>query len=76
MRYFIFYQNFDSNIKCVIAIVSKNRCSLSDCKLLCLYAIRFYKIGKNRRLGEQVWPKIIKVIAAILLLAHYLRGLL
>jgi hypothetical protein len=76
MRYLIFYQSADSNIKCMIAIVSKNRCSLSDCKILALYSLQLTKIRKRRRMGETAWPYLIQLIAAILLLAHYLRDLL
>jgi hypothetical protein len=75
MRYLIFYQSADSNIKCMIAIVSKNRCSLSDCKILALYALQLTKIRKRRRIGETVWPHLVQIIAAILLLVHYLRDL-
>jgi hypothetical protein len=75
MRYLIFYQSVDSSIKCMIAIISKDRCSFSDCKVLALYALKLNKLRKRRRIGRQIWPYFIQIIAAILLLVHYLRDL-
>lgn len=76
MRYFIFYQNFDSSIQGIIAIISKNRCSLSDCKVLSLYAFRLNKVSGRRKISQRFWPNLIKLISVILLLIHYLRSLI
>jgi len=75
MRYLIFYQSADSIIKCMIAIVSKNRCSLSDCRIIVVYALQLTKKRKRKRFGEIAWQHVVQIIAAILLLVHYLRDL-
>ncbi len=76
MRYFLFYQNYDGCILGIIAIISKNRCSLSDCKVLTLYAFRLNKVSGRRKISQLFWPNLIKLISVILLLIHFLRSLI
>lgn len=76
MRYFIFYQNFDSSIQVIIAIISKNRCSLSDCKILGLYAFKISQVSEKPRISQWFWPTLVKLISAILLLIHFFRSLM
>ena len=76
MRYFIFYQNVDGNIQCIITIISKNRCSLEDFKVLRFYSFKLDRAGGGGKTDRYFWPNFIHLFTAILLLGHYLRTLI
>lgn len=73
MRYFIFYQNLDSRIQCIIAIISKNRCSLSGWKVRCLLTFEVNKAHREKK-KLRLWPKIVELALGLLLLSHLLLG--
>ena len=76
MRYFIYYQNDDSNIQGIVAIISKNRCSSSDGQVFRYYVFAFYEHGLGRRINQRFWSMLIQTVSTVLLLIEAIRNLI
>jgi hypothetical protein len=77
MRFFTFYLSTDSTVQGMIAIISKNRCSLSDCSVEVrrVFAFAFHR-KRGKAINTRLLSWVLRIVATILLVFSCVRELM